>query len=65
MHIADRTVDGLRPYSWYKHFLVEGARAHRLAEDYISTLEAIEAGKIPIASAIEEDGRSTAARHDR
>jgi hypothetical protein len=30
MHIADRTVNGLRPYSWYKRFLVEGARRARV-----------------------------------
>ena len=43
VHIADATVDGLRPYSWYRRFLVEGARAHHLPEDYIATLETIDA----------------------
>jgi hypothetical protein len=33
----------LRPYSWYKCFLVEGARSHGLPPDYIARLEAIEA----------------------
>lgn len=42
MHIADRTVDGLRPYSWYKRFLVEGARAHGLPDEYVAVLEAIQ-----------------------
>jgi gamma-glutamylcyclotransferase len=37
----------LRPYSWYKRFLVEGARSHGLPQDYISTLEAIVATEDP------------------
>jgi gamma-glutamylcyclotransferase len=33
----------LRPYSWYKRFIVEGAREHTLPSDYIASLEDIEA----------------------
>jgi cation transport regulator ChaC len=33
----------LRPYSWYKRFLVEGAREHGLPTDYADTLERIDA----------------------
>ena len=33
----------LRPYTWYKRFLVEGAREHSLPTLYISELERIEA----------------------
>ena len=33
----------LSPYSWYKRFVVEGARQHHLPEEYIATIEAIEA----------------------
>ena len=33
----------LRPYTWYTHFIVEGARAHALPADYIAQLERIEA----------------------
>src|ERR1035437_7056676 len=33
----------LRPYEWYKRFLVEGAREHSLPSDYIVELERIEA----------------------
>ena len=33
----------LRPYSWYKRFLVDGARSHGLPADYIAMLEAIAA----------------------
>ncbi len=32
---------GLRPYTWYKRFLVEGAREHSLPERYIAELEGI------------------------
>jgi gamma-glutamylcyclotransferase len=31
----------LRPYTWYKRFLVEGAREHALPADYITNLESI------------------------
>ena len=34
---------GLRPYTWYKRFLVEGAREHSLPAEYIVTLENIDA----------------------
>jgi gamma-glutamylcyclotransferase (GGCT)/AIG2-like uncharacterized protein YtfP len=37
------TVDGLHPYTWYKRFLVEGAREHALPAAYTATLEKIEA----------------------
>ena len=33
----------LCPYSWYKRFLVEGAREHRLPAPYIEALQGIEA----------------------
>ena len=33
----------LRPYTWYKRFLVEGAREHALPPDYIDQLERIQA----------------------
>ena len=33
----------LRPYTWYKRFLVEGAREHSLPESYIAELERIDA----------------------
>jgi hypothetical protein len=34
---------GLRPYSWYKRFIVEGAKEHALPPEYIATLENIDA----------------------
>ena len=45
VHIADFVNDGLRPYSWYKRFILEGARAHGLPQDYIASLEVIEAAE--------------------
>jgi hypothetical protein len=33
----------LRPYTWYKRFLVEGSHEHSLPEEYIAALERIEA----------------------
>jgi gamma-glutamylcyclotransferase len=33
----------LRPYTWYKRFLIEGAREHCLPAEYIAFLEGIEA----------------------
>ena len=33
----------LRPYTWYKEFLVAGAREHDLPAEYIANLERIEA----------------------
>jgi hypothetical protein len=49
VYVAIETVDdaSLRPYSWYKRFLVEGARSHRLPTDYITMLKAIEAREDP------------------
>jgi gamma-glutamylcyclotransferase (GGCT)/AIG2-like uncharacterized protein YtfP len=52
IHIGDETVEAwfyvaidttpdLVPYEWYKAFVVEGAREHRLPQHYIAALEAI------------------------
>ena len=35
--------DSLRPYSWYKAFVLEGAKYFGLPNDYIKAIEAIEA----------------------
>jgi hypothetical protein len=37
----------LRPYSWYKRFVVEGARQHTLPPDYIARIEATPATEDP------------------
>jgi gamma-glutamylcyclotransferase len=39
----------LSPYSWYKRFVVEGARQHNLPADYIARIEAIRAIEDPDA----------------
>ena len=37
----------LRPYTWYKRFLVEGAKEHRLPKSYVASLEGIPAIQDP------------------
>jgi len=45
MYVADPTSidNSLAPYTWYKDFVVGGARQHDLPEEYINRLETIEA----------------------
>ena len=45
VYLTSRRTDdaALRPYTWYKRFLVEGAREHLLPTAYIADLERIEA----------------------
>ena len=33
--------DSLKPYTWYKQIVVEGARQHRLPLDYVTTVDAV------------------------
>lgn len=49
MYVADddSTDDRLRPYSWYKRFVVEGARQQALPRDYIARIEAMDAIEDP------------------
>jgi hypothetical protein len=51
MYMADEnSIDNtLSPYSWYKRFVVEGARQHNLPADYIARIEAIPAIEDPDA----------------
>ena len=37
----DQRDESLRPYTWYKRFLVEGAKEHQLPKSYIASLEGI------------------------
>ena len=46
--------ENLRPYSWYKRFLVEGAKEHRLPKGYVASLEGIIAIQDP---SLERDRR--------
>ncbi len=50
-YVADESAvdDSLRPYSWYKDLVVEGARRHSLPPEYISQLESIKADNDPDA----------------
>ena len=45
VYVAKKPQDDppLRPYTWYKRFLVEGAREHALPANYITNLENIDA----------------------
>lgn len=40
---ATSTGAGLKPYSWYKAFVLAGAKEHGLPEDYAAQLAAVEA----------------------
>lgn len=42
-YVATQTDPTLKPYDWYKAFVVEGAREHGLPRDYVVQLEAVEA----------------------
>lgn len=42
-YVGNVTALGLRPYTWYKHHVLAGAREHRLPAYYIRALERIEA----------------------
>ena len=41
MYVADAQSidDTLQPYSWYKRFVVDGARQHNLPEEYVGKIE--------------------------
>jgi hypothetical protein len=45
LHVARQPSSdpSLRPYTWYKRFIVEGARSHGLPAEYIAKLDAMEA----------------------
>jgi hypothetical protein len=43
----DERNESLRPYTWYKRFLVEGAKEHRLPKGYVATLEGVVAIQDP------------------
>ncbi len=49
MYVADADAidDSLIPYTWYKDFVVDGARQHGLSEAYIANIEAVEARADP------------------
>lgn len=46
----DRMDNSLRPYTWYKEFVVRGAEQHGLPDGYIAQLTAIDAAADPDAA---------------
>lgn len=56
-YVADSAyIDGaLKPYEWYKSFVIEGARCHSFPEEYISALEEIPAVPDPDANRASEN----------
>lgn len=42
-YLATSTEDSLRPYSWYRAFVLGGAREFSLPADYIAMIEGVEA----------------------
>ncbi|MGY4878159.1 gamma-glutamylcyclotransferase family protein [Vreelandella aquamarina] len=42
-YVGKQTAQGMRPYYWYKHHVLSGAREHALPKAYIRALERIEA----------------------
>jgi len=43
----DYIAESLRPYKWYKQFVVRGARQNGLPEKYVTRIEAVEAVEDP------------------
>lgn len=43
LYAATNTESSLKPYTWYKAFVVAGAKEHKLPSEYIRQLEAVEA----------------------
>lgn len=41
VYVSTKTDDSLKPFDWYKSFIVEGAREHKLPDEYIQELEAL------------------------
>jgi hypothetical protein len=48
-YYATRINPGLKPYNWYKNFVVSGAKKNNLPNDYVELLERIEATDDPDA----------------
>lgn len=47
LYAATNTDSSLKPYTWYKAFVVAGAKEHKLPNEYIRQLEAVEATQDP------------------
>ena len=46
-YFATKTSANLKPFTWYKAYVVNGARQHQLPPDYIAFLEETEADQDP------------------
>lgn len=59
MYVADDDAidDKLTPYTWYKDFVVQGARQHQLQDSYIQKLEAFSAFVDPDKTREEQNRR--------
>jgi hypothetical protein len=55
MYAATHLDSTLKPYHWYKHHVLVGARENNLPPDYVSAIEAVDAitDPVPGRSAIE------------
>ncbi|MEA2117411.1 gamma-glutamylcyclotransferase family protein [Halovibrio sp. HP20-50] len=42
-YVGKNTATGIRPYTWYKHHVLAGAREHQLPAAYVRALERVEA----------------------
>lgn len=47
LYSATNTDSALKPYTWYKAFVVAGSKEHKLPSEYICQLEAVEATQDP------------------
>lgn len=47
IYTATKTDSSLKPYTWYKAFVVAGANEHKLQSEYVQQLEAVEAIQDP------------------
>lgn len=55
-YVATDTSPSLKPYNWYKAWVVEGAREHHLPDAYVAALVATPANVDPDASRARREG---------
>jgi hypothetical protein len=61
MYVADQSAiaDRRRPYSWYKRFVIQGAKQHGLPPEYVASLDAVVAVGDPDADRDHENHQVT------
>ncbi len=57
IYSATKTDSSLKPYTWYKAFVVEGAKEHKLPSEYIQQLEAVAAIEDPDCERARHNGK--------